>query len=65
MTDIHSGEGDRYAYSRLTDTWYLVDEWEWRNKSKGQIVAKSKTEVDRGDVPEKWIKGVAERVSND
>ena len=61
MTETPSGEDNRYAYSRLTDTWYRVDEWEWRNEAKGQMIAKSKTEVNRDDVPQKWISGVQER----
>jgi len=61
MSETSSGEGERYAYSRLTDTWYRVDEWEWRNKPKGQMIAKLKTEVNRDDVPQKWISGVEER----
>ena len=65
MSETPSGEGERYGYSRLTDTWYRVDEWEWRNKAKGQIIAKSKREVKRDDVPRKWLKGVAEDVSDD
>jgi len=51
----------RYAYSQLTDTWYRVDDWEVHNEEKGQIVAKSKTEVKREDVPQHWIDGVEER----
>lgn len=51
----------RYAYSKLTDTWYRVDEWEWHDKENEQLVSKSKTEVDREDVPDKWIDGVKER----
>jgi hypothetical protein len=62
MSDTHSGEIDhRYGYSRLTDTWYRVDDWEVHNEEKGQIVAKSKNEVDRDDVPQHWINGVEER----
>jgi len=51
----------RYAYSRLTDTWYEVDEWEWHDKENDQLIAKSKTEVDRENVPQKWIDAVEER----
>jgi len=65
MSEEAGRDDYRYAYSRLTDTWYRVDQWEWRNKAKGQIIAKSKTEVNRDDVPEKWTKGVAERVNDD
>lgn len=43
MTDF------RYAYSRVTDTWYIVTEWDDREGSG--IVAHSKEEVDRSEVP--------------
>ena len=43
-----------YAYSRLTDSWYLVDDYE-RAGDDGRIVAKSKQPVDRENVPQEWI----------
>jgi len=56
-----SDDSERYAYSLLTDTWYRVTEWEWRDRDKGQIIAKSKTEVAREDVPQGWLNGTEER----
>jgi hypothetical protein len=55
MTDTPTHEDHRYGYSTLTDTWYRVDDWEVLNPEKGQIVAKSKTEVAREDVPQHWV----------
>ena len=50
---------ERYAYSRLTNTWYIVHEWD--ELGDGKIKAKSKEPVDREDVPQEWINGVEER----
>jgi len=44
---------ERYGYSRMTGTWYLLHDWE--DKGDGKVVAKGKTEVDREDVPQKWL----------
>ena len=50
-----SEQAERYAYSRLTDTWYLVSEWDWHDRDNGQMIAKSKTEVDRSQVPDEIV----------
>jgi len=50
---------ERYCYSRLTDSWYRVTDWE--DLGDGQIRAKSKDEVDREEVPQKWIEATDER----
>lgn len=49
----------RYAYSALTDTWYRVTEYE--ELGDGQIRAKSKEEVPREDVPQRWLDATEER----
>ena len=51
---------ERYAYSQLTDTWYLLHDWE--DLGDGQIRAKSKEPVGREEVPQQWIDGVNERI---
>jgi len=51
----------RYAYSKLTDTWYKVTDWKWINKEKGQMKTYEKEEVKRENVPEKWLGAVDER----
>ena len=53
-------ESQRYGYSKMTDTWYRVDEWDWHDKEKGQIRAREKTEVDREEVPQHWIDATEE-----
>jgi hypothetical protein len=50
---------EKYGYSRLTDTWYRVTEWE--DLGGGKIKAKSKKEVPREDVPQEWIEATKER----
>lgn len=47
-----------YAFSRTTETWYLVDDYE--SAGDGRIVAKSKQAVDREDVPQEWLDAVDE-----
>lgn len=46
-----------YAHSELTDTWYRVTDYEEAGPG-GKIVAKSKEEVDREDVPDHWVKAI-------
>lgn len=53
------GGTERYAYSQLTDTWYIVHDWE--DLGDGKLRAKSKEEVDRSDVPQEWIEATDER----
>lgn len=48
-----SEENKRYAYSKLTDTWYVVHDWEHVEGDK--IIANGKEEVDRDEVPQEWI----------
>jgi hypothetical protein len=60
MTENQVAE-QRYAYSKLTDTWYLVREWKVLDAEKGHILAKDKEEVDREEVPQHWLDGVEER----
>lgn len=52
-------DAERYAYSRLTDTWYIVHDW--KDLGDGKIQAKSKEQVDREDVPKEWIEATDER----
>jgi hypothetical protein len=56
MSEI--GQDKRYAYSRMTDTWYIVHEWE--DVGDGKIRAKSKEPVDRENVPQEWIEATNE-----
>lgn len=49
----------RYGYSRMTDTWYRV--YAWKNLGDGKIQAKSKEEVSRDDVPQRWLDAVDEK----
>jgi ribosomal protein L37E len=48
----------RYARSPLTGKWYRVSDWD--ELEDGKIVAKSKEEVDREDVPEHWAEAIEE-----
>ncbi|ELY68886.1 hypothetical protein [Natrinema versiforme] len=50
---------DRYAYSRLTDTWYRVFDYDHVEGDK--IIANSKEEVAREDVPQEWLERIDER----
>ncbi|ELZ05305.1 hypothetical protein [Natrialba aegyptia] len=50
--------GERFAYSRLTDTWYRVTAW--TDLGEGRIQSHSKEAVDREEVPEEWTEGVEE-----
>lgn len=59
MTDESTGGSERYGYSRMTDTWYRVTEWE--DLGDGKIKAKSKKRVPREDVPQEWIEATDER----
>jgi len=54
---------EQYGYSRLTDTWYRVTDWE--DLGGGKIKAKSKKEVSREDVPQEWIEATKERSDTD
>lgn len=49
----------RYAYSGLTDTWYRVTEWD--DLGDGQIRAREKEQVDRDEVPQRWLDATEER----
>jgi len=42
-----------YAKSELTDSWYRV--WEYERKDGENIIAKSKTEVSKEEVPDQWV----------
>lgn len=46
----------RYGYSEMTDTWYRVDDWE--DLGDGEILATSKEEVPKEEVPQEWIDAV-------
>lgn len=46
-----------YARSPMTDTWYRVTDYEEAGPG-GKIVAKSKEEVEREEVPEEWQKAI-------
>lgn len=48
----------RYGYSRLTGRWYRVTDWE--DLGDGKIVAKSKEEVPREEVPEAFLEATNE-----
>lgn len=54
-----SDDAERYAYSRLSDTWYIVHDWERVEGDK--IIANSKEEVPREDVPQEWLDATDER----
>jgi len=45
-----------YAYSKVTDSWYRVSEYEQKDGDK--IIAKEKREVDKDDVPQEWINAI-------
>jgi len=49
-------EDPRYAKSPLTGSWYRVSEWE--DRGGGKILAKSKEEVSRDEVPQEWIERI-------
>lgn len=49
---------ERYGYSLLTDTWYLVTDYD--DLGDGKIRAKSKEAVDREDVPQEWLGAIEE-----
>jgi hypothetical protein len=53
----------RYAYSKLTDTWYRVTEYDVLDR--GRIQAREKEEVPRDEVPEAWLEAVEERDRDD
>jgi len=46
-----------YSKSPLTGKWYRVTDWDEAGEN-GKIVAKSKEEVDREEVPDHWIKAI-------
>ncbi len=48
-----------YAYSRATDIWYRVTKYDHVEGDK--ITAKEKVEVDREDVPQRWLDVTDER----
>jgi hypothetical protein len=51
--------GDRFAYSRLTDTWYRVYDYEHVEGEK--IIANGKKEIPREDVPAACLEATTER----
>jgi hypothetical protein len=51
--------GDRFGYSQVSDTWYRIDEFD--DHGDGKITAKSKTEIDRAEVPEACLEATEER----
>jgi hypothetical protein len=55
----YTDDNQRYGYSKLTDTWYILHDWERLEGEK--VVAKSKEEVPREEVPQKWIDATDER----
>jgi len=59
MNEQSSSDMERYGYSRLTDTWYRVTDWE--DLGDGKIQAKSKEEVPREEVPQEWLNATEER----
>lgn len=50
---------ERYGYSKITDTWYRLDDWE--DLGDGKVRAKGKTEVPREEVPQEWLDATDER----
>lgn len=52
-------QDDRYAYSRLSDTWYRVFDYEYVEGDK--IIANGKEEVPREDVPQEWLESIDDR----
>jgi hypothetical protein len=64
MTGVcEAANGDRFAYSRLTDTWYRVTEYE--DHGDGKLTAKSKTIIDRSEVPDECLAATAEQTEAD
>ena len=51
MSDVQTGE--RYAKSPLTGNYYRVTRWVRLEGDK--IQAKQKEEIERSEVPEKWL----------
>jgi len=51
MPEVQTGE--RYAKSPLTGNYYRVTKW--IDKGDGKIQSREKEQVDREDVPEKWL----------
>jgi len=54
-----SEQEERYGYSRLSDTWYRLDEYV--ELGGGKIQAKSKTKVPREEVPQEYLENTEER----
>lgn len=52
-------QGERYAYSRTTDTWYRVTAW--REVGIEKIQAISKEQIDREEVPQPIIDAMNEQ----
>lgn len=60
MSDpCEAADGTRYAYSRLTDTWYRVYDYEHVEGEK--IIANGKEEIDRDEVPAACLEATDER----
>lgn len=55
MSEEDTTRGHRYAYSRLTDTWYRVYDWE---EGEGNNITNTgtKEEVPEEEVPENVLK---------
>jgi len=60
--DTSTDVTERYGYSKLTDTWYLLHDWE--DLGDGKLRAKSKEEVPREEVPQEWLEATDEQPLN-
>jgi hypothetical protein len=52
--DIQTGE--RYARSPMTGCYYRVTKWV--DKGDGKLVCHEKEEVEREDVPDRWLEAL-------
>lgn len=59
QNDTSEEKSVRYAYSKLSDTWYRVHDWE--HVEGNRIIANSKEEVAREEVPQEWLDATEER----
>ena len=59
-TESEASNDEHYAYSKMTDSWYRIHDYEVAGDN-GQIIANGKTEVDRDEVPEEQRQRVEER----
>ena len=59
MSESSIAQGERYAYSRITESWYRVTAW--KDLGDGKIQAQSKEEVPREEVPKEYLDATEER----